>query len=130
MRESCGETLPQIQSHQVCGMDVSAFGNMSVWNCVLTCNITAYANVHTCTMYLSGKIPLLSYRTEQQWRDLAYCLSHINFTERCVRKLQDNFQCFQDKLVDREVYSSFTSITNKAKKFAKPETKVGIYKFI
>ena len=43
-----------------------------------------------------------------------------------MRKLQDNFQCFQDKLVDREVYSSFTSITNKAKKFAKPETKVGI----
>ena len=43
-----------------------------------------------------------------------------------MRKLQDNFQCFQDKLVDREVYSSFTSITNKAKKFAKPETKVDI----
>lgn len=42
-----------------------------------------------------------------------------------MRKLQDNFQCYQDKLVDQDVYTSFTSIANKAKKFAKPEVKVG-----
>ena len=68
---------------------------------------------------------LLSYRTEQQWRDLAHCLTQINFTERCMRKLQDNFHCYQDKLVDQDIYTSFTSIANKAKKFAKPEAKVG-----
>ncbi|CAI8031321.1 Condensin complex subunit 1 [Geodia barretti] len=61
--------------------------------------------------------------SEQQWRDLAHCLTQINFNDRCVRKLQDNFTCYQDKLVDRDVYTSFTSVTNKAKKFAKPETK-------
>ena len=66
----------------------------------------------------------MSYRSEQQWRDLAHCLTQINFNDRCVRKLQDNFACYQDKLVDRDVYTSFTSVTNKAKKFAKPETKV------
>ena len=66
----------------------------------------------------------MSYRSEQQWRDLAHCLTQINFNDRCIRKLQDNFTCYQDKLVDRDVYTSFTSVTSKAKKFAKPETKV------
>ena len=41
-----------------------------------------------------------------------------------MRRLQENFACFQDKLVDAEVFSSFTSIVSKAKKFAKPEVKV------
>ena len=43
-----------------------------------------------------------------------------------MRKLQENFACFQNTLVDAEVFSSFTSIVNKAKKFAKPEVKVRV----
>ena len=71
-------------------------------------------------------VPSPPPRTERQWRDLAHCLSHINFSERCVRRLQENFACFQNTLVDAEVFSSFTSIVNKAKKFAKPEVKVRV----
>ncbi len=63
-------------------------------------------------------------RTERQWHDLAHCLAQINFTDRCVRKLQENFACYQDKLADAEVFAALTSILNKAKKFAKPDARV------
>ncbi len=41
-----------------------------------------------------------------------------------MRKLQENFACYADKVGDPEVFASFTSILGKAKKFTKPEVKV------
>ncbi|XP_071805504.1 condensin complex subunit 1-like [Asterias amurensis] len=63
-------------------------------------------------------------RTDRQPQDLAFCLNLLNMSEKCIRRLQENFACFADKLHDTEVYSSFSSILSKAKKFAKPEMKV------
>ena len=63
-------------------------------------------------------------RVERQWRDLAYCLSMLSYNEKCVRKLQENFACFGDKLADEDVYSCFMTIMSGAKKFSKPEAKV------
>lgn len=69
---------------------------------------------------------LFSHRTERQWRDLAFCLSMLSYNERGIRKLQENFTCFHDKLAEEDVYQSFLTIVGKSKKFAKPEVKVNL----
>ena len=69
---------------------------------------------------------------DRQWRDLAFCLSLLSFSERSLRKLQENFACFNDKLYEDDVYNSFCSIMNASKKFAKSETRVryGVFYYI
>jgi len=62
-------------------------------------------------------------KTERQWRDLAFCLSLLSYNERGIRKLQENFACFHDKLAEDDVYQCFMIIVSKSKKFAKPEVK-------
>ncbi|XP_076451927.1 condensin complex subunit 1-like isoform X3 [Babylonia areolata] len=63
--------------------------------------------------------------SERQWRDLSYCLSLLSYSEKSLRKLQENFSCFADKMVDENVYACFTSIIAKSRGgFAKPEAKV------
>ncbi|NXA41901.1 CND1 protein, partial [Eudromia elegans] len=49
-------------------------------------------------------------RTERQYRDLAHCLTLLPLTERGLQKLQDNFDCFADKLQDPAVYSCFQAV--------------------
>ncbi len=66
------------------------------------------------------------FRSERQWRDIAFCLARMNYSEKGIRKLQDNFSCFNDKLGEDDVYSNFVSLLNGAKSFAKPETKVRV----
>jgi condensin complex subunit 1 len=68
-------------------------------------------------------------RCERQWRDLAFCLSLLSYNDRSIRKLQENFGCFGDKLSEEFVYSCFTTIISGACKFAKPEAKVIIDEF-
>jgi condensin complex subunit 1 len=49
----------------------------------------------------------------------------LSYSERSLRKLQENFACFADKLVDDTVYACFTTIVAKSRGgFAKPEAKV------
>ena len=66
----------------------------------------------------------VSFSCERQWRDIAFCLSRMSYSERGIRKIQDNFPCFADKLGEEEVYSNFVSLLTGAKSFAKPEVKV------
>ena len=63
-------------------------------------------------------------RTEQQGQHLAFCLSQLSFSERSLRKLQENMSCYQGLLSDMDVYNSFVIILGKLKKFPKPEVKV------
>ena len=51
----------------------------------------------------------------------------LSYNERGIRKLQENFTCFHDKLAEEDVYQSFMTIVGKSKKFAKPEVKVNFY---
>ena len=66
------------------------------------------------------------FRCERQWRDLTFCLSLLSYNERSIRKLQENFSCFADKLSEEFVYSCFVTIVAGARKFAKPEAKVSV----
>lgn len=50
----------------------------------------------------------------------------MSYSEKSIRKLQENFACFGDKLADEDVYSCFCTIISKSRSFAKPTAKVGI----
>ena len=74
--------------------------------------------------------PFISYRNLQQWRDLAFCLSLLNYSEKAIKKLIENFSFYANTLRDEQVYYSFDAVISKSKKFAKPELKVIIYYFL
>ncbi|KAK2528299.1 condensin complex subunit 1 isoform X1 [Columba livia] len=64
-------------------------------------------------------------RTERQYRDLSHCLALLPLSERGLHKLQDNFDCFADKLQDPAVYSCFQTVLARFRRAgSKPETKV------
>ncbi|NXD85150.1 CND1 protein, partial [Halcyon senegalensis] len=63
-------------------------------------------------------------RTERQYWDLSYCLTLLPLSERGLHKLQDNFDCFADKLQDPVVYSCFQTVLVRFRRAgSKPETK-------
>lgn len=68
-------------------------------------------------------------RTERQHRDLAYCMSQLPLTERGLRKMLDNFECFGDKLSDESIFDAFLSVVGKLRRGAKPEGKALIDEF-
>uniref|UniRef100_A0A8C0BA34 Condensin complex subunit 1 n=1 Tax=Buteo japonicus TaxID=224669 RepID=A0A8C0BA34_9AVES len=63
-------------------------------------------------------------RTERQYRDLSHCLTLLPLSERGLHKLQDNFDCFADKLQDPAVYSCFQAVLVRFRRAGgKPENK-------
>ncbi|NXE81666.1 CND1 protein, partial [Cochlearius cochlearius] len=63
-------------------------------------------------------------RTDRQYRDLSHCLTLLPLSERGLHKLQDNFDCFADKLQDPAVYSCFQTMLARFRRAGgKPETK-------
>ncbi|XP_054165417.1 condensin complex subunit 1-like [Oppia nitens] len=69
---------------------------------------------------------------ERQWRDLAYCLSLLNYTERSFQKLHENLICFADKLFCDFVYDCIQTVVNSTRKIPniKNETKQLIDEFL
>ncbi|XP_062369276.1 condensin complex subunit 1 [Cinclus cinclus] len=63
-------------------------------------------------------------RTERQYRDLSHCLALLPVSDRGLHKLQDNYDCFADKLQDPAVYSCFQTMLARFRRAGvKPETK-------
>ncbi|XP_065532366.1 condensin complex subunit 1 isoform X3 [Lathamus discolor] len=66
-------------------------------------------------------------RTERQYRDLSYCLTLLPISERGLQKLQDNYDCFADKLQDPAVYGCFQTVLARFRRAgSKPEAKVHV----
>lgn len=62
---------------------------------------------------------------ERQWRDVAYCLSLLNYNEKIMRKLIEHIGAYKDKIQYDEIYDSFkTIISNANKQVTKPELKI------
>lgn len=61
---------------------------------------------------------------ERQWRDIAFCLSLLSYTEKTIKKLVENIPLFKDKVQVQEVYDFFRNIITSSLKQAKPELKV------
>ena len=59
-----------------------------------------------------------------QWRDLSVCLTYLNYGDKAIKKLQENFGCFSDKLVSEEIYLHFKTILKSCRMIIKEETKV------
>ncbi|XP_048359321.1 LOW QUALITY PROTEIN: condensin complex subunit 1 [Sphaerodactylus townsendi] len=69
-------------------------------------------------------------RTERQHRDLGFCLTLLPLTDRGLRKMQDNFECFGDKLQDAAVYSCFQTALGRLRRLStKPEMKTLVEEF-
>uniref|UniRef100_A0A8C3U5K6 Condensin complex subunit 1 n=1 Tax=Catharus ustulatus TaxID=91951 RepID=A0A8C3U5K6_CATUS len=67
-------------------------------------------------------------RTERQYRDLSHCLALLPVSDRGLHKLQDNYDCFADKLQDPAVYSCFQTVLTRFRRAGiKPETKVRVW---
>ena len=80
---------------------------------------------------IEGLVEKLCYRfkvteQERQWRDIAYCLSLLSYTEKTIKKLIENIVLFKDKVQVDEVYDFFKQIISNTLKLAKPELKVNI----
>ena len=67
-----------------------------------------------------SQLMLSFFRTDRQPQDLAFCLALLNFSEKGLRKLQENFACYADKVSDPEVFASFTSILGKLRNSPSP----------
>jgi condensin complex subunit 1 len=83
---------------------------------------------------MEGLIEKLCHRfsgitDKKQCVDIAYCLSQLTYTEKGYKKLVDLFKSYEHALSEDAVIEYFKSITNKAKKFAKPELKSSIEDF-
>ncbi|XP_059694143.1 condensin complex subunit 1 isoform X2 [Haemorhous mexicanus] len=62
--------------------------------------------------------------TERQYQDLSYCLALLPVSERGLHKLQDNYDCFADKLQHPAVYNCFQTVLARFRRAGvKPETK-------
>nr|ATG70746.1 binding [Hesperocyparis bakeri] len=77
---------------------------------------------------MEGLIEKLCHRfsgitDKKHWVDIAYCLSQLTYTEKGFKKLADLFKNYEHALAEDAVIDYFKSISNKAKKFAKPEVK-------
>lgn len=80
---------------------------------------------------IEGLVEKLCFRfkvteQERQWRDIAYCLSLLSYTEKTIKKLIDNITLFKDKVQVQEVYDYFRRIITNSLKLAKPELKVSL----
>ena len=64
------------------------------------------------------------HRDEQQAQNLAFCFSLVSPTEKGLQKLQENFNCYRDHLLDASVFKQILSYVNKAKKMLKNDVKV------
>lgn len=62
--------------------------------------------------------------TERQWRDIAYCLSLLNPTEKTMKKLIEHLPSYKDKVQCDDIYDYFkTIISNANKQLLKPGLK-------
>lgn len=63
--------------------------------------------------------------TERQWRDIAYCLSLLNHSEKSLRKLLEHLGNYKDKVQYDEIHECFkTIVSNANKQITKPELKL------
>lgn len=83
---------------------------------------------------IEGLVEKLCYRfkvteQERQWRDIAYCLSLLSYTEKTIKKLIEHIVLFKDKVQVDEVYNYFRHIISSTSKQAKPELKAVVQDF-
>uniref|UniRef100_UPI00398F2381 condensin complex subunit 1 isoform X2 n=1 Tax=Pristiophorus japonicus TaxID=55135 RepID=UPI00398F2381 len=68
-------------------------------------------------------------KLQRQYRDLAFCLALLPASDRGLRKMQENFECFADKLTEEAVYQHLMGIAGKLHRGIKPELKVLVDEF-
>lgn len=108
----------------------AALGNGTSAPCLCR-QLLSYITKDKQTESLVGKLcqRFRTARTERQYRDLAYCVSQLPLTERGLRKMMDNFDCFGDKLSEESIFNAFSLVVGKLRRGAKPDSKAIIDEF-
>ncbi|XP_046890752.1 condensin complex subunit 1 [Hypomesus transpacificus] len=68
-------------------------------------------------------------KTERQWCDLAMSLSLLAMCERGLKRLQECWECYSDKLTEPGVFQPLLSITAKLRRGAKPLLRAQVEEF-
>lgn len=61
--------------------------------------------------------------TPKPARDIAFCISQLNLSERAFKKFTESWKQYEAALYDHEVHAFFTAMCAKQKRAAKPEAK-------
>jgi len=61
--------------------------------------------------------------TSKPARDIAFCISQLNLSERAFKKFVDAWKLYEGALYDHEVHACFVSMCVKAKRASKPEVR-------
>lgn len=76
--------------------------------------MSAVSRHNVCHINLSINFEILIqifiFSDERQWRELAYCLSLLNYSDRSIQKLNENLLCFADKLCYDFIYDCINTI--------------------
>ena len=90
------------------------------------CQVIYYIMLAYCNSSFSNtRIDIIFLcRNEQQVHNLAYCLSLVSPTEKGLLKLQENFCCYKEQLLNTAVHKYLLTYVTKAKKSGKTEMKV------
>nr|CAB3264219.1 condensin complex subunit 1 [Phallusia mammillata] len=62
-------------------------------------------------------------RELEHWRDLAFCLTLLNYSERGSKRIIENYSFYAETLRDETVYFAFNTVLSKCKKSAKDDLK-------
>ena len=75
-------------------------------------------------------VRIYSSSSDQQINDLIFCLSLLNFTERAVNKLNENFHYFAEKMQNDGFYIRLQNILQQSSKNSKSSVKVNEIVFL
>ena len=65
-----------------------------------------------------------------EWRNTAFCLSHLKLTEKGFLKLLELYDCYKERIIQSpDVKDYFLQIVANTKKLMKPELKLHIEDF-
>jgi condensin complex subunit 1 len=67
--------------------------------------------------------------TSKPARDIAFCISQLNLSERAFKKFTESWKMYEGALYDHEVHACFVSMCVKAKRAAKPEVRAFVEVF-
>ena len=58
-----------------------------------------------------------------EWRNTAFCLSQLKYTDKIFMKLLENYDCYKERLLHHDVKEYFLLLVQQSKSLKKPEMK-------
>lgn len=67
---------------------------------------------------------------QTEWRNTAFCISQLKYTDKIFLKLLENYDCYKERLLQHpDVKEYFLALVQSSKKLMKPEMKSALEEF-